>query len=220
MHNKSCTYRTANTYLVHLPTSTVFQNSKIPSTNSSLKCGFTTPWIYSFNLCHIFSSGFKSGDSGAVFHQFTLFASKKMLLTQMHALGHCPAWTYDLKQTSGLWMATRWYGVFLHTTQHPYSLQTHKSWLVHVKWCQPKHAPWQDVLVYKWRSGVVIQKHYKTWYQPLTEQSLYTGQFSKYLYFYSYQSMLWCNSWCLQTNVQKYIEPSKLWVLRKFLLWK
>ena len=64
------------TYLMHLPTSTVFQNCKMPSISSSLECGFTSLRTNSFNSCHMFSSGFKSGDSGAVFHQFTLLASK------------------------------------------------------------------------------------------------------------------------------------------------
>ena len=66
-------------YFLHLAMSTVFQNSRIPFTNSSLVLGLTSLRWYFFNSCHKFSIGFKSGDSGGVFHQFMLFSVRKSL---------------------------------------------------------------------------------------------------------------------------------------------
>ena len=66
-------------YLLHLCTSTVLQNSFIPSTSSSLLFGLTTRRMYSLSSCHRFSIGFISGDSGGVFHQLIPFASIQSL---------------------------------------------------------------------------------------------------------------------------------------------
>jgi len=59
--------------------STVAQNLFMPSINSSFRCGFTSLLINSLSSCQRFSIGFKSGDSGTVFHQLMLLASKKSL---------------------------------------------------------------------------------------------------------------------------------------------
>ena len=64
-------------YFVHLAMSTVAQNLFMPSINSSFRCGFTSLLINSLSSCQRFSIGFKSGDSGTVFHQLMLLASKK-----------------------------------------------------------------------------------------------------------------------------------------------
>lgn len=63
-------------YLLHLDIPTVSQNLIIPLTSSSLLCGLTSLLIYSLSSCHIFSIGFKSGDSGGVLHQLIPFSSK------------------------------------------------------------------------------------------------------------------------------------------------
>ena len=64
-------------YLQHLAISTVSQNSLIPAFSSSLLVGFTSRLTYSFNSCHKFSMGFRSSDSGGVFHQLIPSCVKK-----------------------------------------------------------------------------------------------------------------------------------------------
>lgn len=66
-------------YLLHLATSTVSQNFCMPSTKACFVVGLISLLRYSFSSCHRFSIGFISGDSGGVFHQFTLFSNIKAL---------------------------------------------------------------------------------------------------------------------------------------------
>ena len=74
-------------YLVHLATVTVSQNFKMPLTSSSLVLGLTLRQIYSFSSCHKFSIGLRSGHSAGVFHQLTLFLSRKLLAWIEECLG-------------------------------------------------------------------------------------------------------------------------------------
>ena len=62
-------------YLVHFVLWTVSQKARIPSTSSCLVFGFISRLMNSLSLCQRFSMGFKSGDSGGIFHQLIfLFA--------------------------------------------------------------------------------------------------------------------------------------------------
>ena len=63
-------------YLLHLFASTVSQNHVIPAVSSDSRVGFTSRLMNSFSSCHRFSIGFKSGDSGGVFHQLMFSFSK------------------------------------------------------------------------------------------------------------------------------------------------
>ena len=72
---RGITFLRCRIYFMHLALSTVSQNCRIPSTSSALVRGFTSHLIYSFNSCHRFSMGFKSGDSAGVFHQWIAFDS-------------------------------------------------------------------------------------------------------------------------------------------------
>ena len=72
---RGITFLRCRIYFMHLALSTVSQNCRIPSTSSALVRGFTSRLIYSFNSCHRFSMGFKSGDSAGVFHQWIAFDS-------------------------------------------------------------------------------------------------------------------------------------------------
>ena len=66
-------------YLRHFSPDTEPQNSLIPSTSSSFVFGLISLLMYSFSSCHIFSMGFRSGDSGGVFHYLILLVVKKSL---------------------------------------------------------------------------------------------------------------------------------------------
>ena len=59
----------------------------IPSTSSSLLCGFTSRWRDSFNSCHMFPMGFRSGDSAGVGHQFTPLSCRNVWATEQVCLG-------------------------------------------------------------------------------------------------------------------------------------
>ena len=61
---------------MHLFASTVSQNRVIPAVSSDSRVGFTSRHMYSFSSCHRFSMGFKSGDSGGVFHKLMFSFSK------------------------------------------------------------------------------------------------------------------------------------------------
>ena len=56
-------------YLLHISIVTVSQNCTIPSISSCFVLGLTSLLQNSLSSCHIFSIGFKSGDSTGVFHQ-------------------------------------------------------------------------------------------------------------------------------------------------------
>ena len=66
-------------YLQPFSTVTVSQKLTIPSINSCFVFGFTSLLMYSLSSCHIFSIGFKSGDSAGVFHQLIPFSTMKSL---------------------------------------------------------------------------------------------------------------------------------------------
>lgn len=66
-------------YFLHFSPETVSQNSMAPCLSSSLFLGLTSLRKYSFNSCQRFSIGFKSGDSGGVFHHVILLSLKKSL---------------------------------------------------------------------------------------------------------------------------------------------
>ena len=63
-------------YLLHVCTSTVFQNRWMPEISSDFVFGLTSHLINSFNSCQRFSIGLASGDSGGVFHQLIPSSSK------------------------------------------------------------------------------------------------------------------------------------------------
>ena len=63
-------------YLLHLDTLTVCQNERIPLTKSCFTFGLTSRQI---NSCQMFSIGFRSGDSGGVFHHVKPFSSGRCL---------------------------------------------------------------------------------------------------------------------------------------------
>ena len=65
-------------YFRHLAIVTVFHHVVIPSTSSCFVRGLISLLKNSLPLCHRFSMGFKSGDSGGVFHQLVLFASIRL----------------------------------------------------------------------------------------------------------------------------------------------
>lgn len=64
---------------MHFSLVTVSQNLSIPSTSSLLFLGLISRRMNSLSSCHIFSIGFKSGDSGGVRHQLMHFSSKNTL---------------------------------------------------------------------------------------------------------------------------------------------
>ena len=65
-------------YLVHLAMSTVFQKARIPLTSACLFTGLISCLRNSFNSCQRFSIGFKSGDSGGVFHQLIFLSVRNL----------------------------------------------------------------------------------------------------------------------------------------------
>ena len=56
-------------YLLHFSTGTVSQNCTVPLISFCFVLGLTSLLLNSSSSCHIFSIGFKSGDSAGVFHQ-------------------------------------------------------------------------------------------------------------------------------------------------------
>ena len=63
-------------YLLHFRKSTMSQKGS--TINSALLCGFTSCRMNSFSSWHMLSIGFRSGDSGGVFHQFIPSLLKKV----------------------------------------------------------------------------------------------------------------------------------------------
>ena len=63
-------------YLLHFATSILAQKAFIPLISWSLVVGLISLLMYSLSSCHKFSIGFRSGDSGGVFHQSMLFSKK------------------------------------------------------------------------------------------------------------------------------------------------
>ena len=63
----------------------------IPSISCSLVFGLTSLLTYSFDSCHKFSIGLRSGDSAGVFH---LSLRWIVLRALMYASDHCLAWIY------------------------------------------------------------------------------------------------------------------------------
>ena len=67
----------------------MFQNSLIPETSSCLLLGLIPRLIYSLSSCQRFSIGFRSGDSGGVFHQFTpSLAGEGIIIATEISLAH------------------------------------------------------------------------------------------------------------------------------------
>ena len=82
-------------YLLHTVGVRVSQNCSIPAFNSSRLDGLYVDLKNCFNEPHTFSIGFKSGDSGGVFHHIILFLSKKLVYIYCSVLGRCPAVSDD-----------------------------------------------------------------------------------------------------------------------------
>ena len=104
-------------YFLQFVLSTVCQNCSVPLTSSSFVCGLTSQSKYSFNSCHKFLIGFRSGDSRGCLPPLNVSGVKEVVYVTWCALGVVVLHQFLSIRVN---FSNEWYTI-IGSSMHPYS---------------------------------------------------------------------------------------------------